>query len=83
MLPRLDDVRGDWGRMWRIAGSLFRPFERNNTARHPLFGPVRHNSPRRQDLKTLAIYLEKTPLFGTEPFRIPGYFDFGNPLVSF
>jgi hypothetical protein len=26
-------------------GSLFRPFERNNAPRHPLFGPVRHNLP--------------------------------------
>jgi hypothetical protein len=30
---------------------------------------------RREDLKTLAIHLAKTPLFATDPFRISGDFN--------
>jgi hypothetical protein len=81
--PCFDDVGGDQESTRELPVSLFRPFEGNNASRHPLFGPVRHDSPRLQDLKTLAIYPEKPLLFGTDPFRIPGYFDPGNPFVSF
>ena len=82
MSPCLDDVGGDWGSMWKSSSSLFRPFERNNASRHALFGPVRHNSPRREDLKTLAIHLEITCRVSADLFRIPGNVDLGNPLVS-
>ena len=73
---------GDWEACGKSPDSLFRPFERNNALHHPLFGPVRHNSPPREDLKTLAIHLEITCRVSADLFRIPGNVDLGNPLVS-
>src|ERR1043165_1599825 len=50
---------------------------------HPFAWPVRHHSPRRQHLQSVAVELEKPRLFGADPFWIPGHFDLRNPLVSF
>jgi len=79
---RVDD-KGEALAFKETLSFLFRPFELKNASLHPLFRPVRHDSPRREDLKPVAIHLEETCLFGTDPFRIPGNFDLGNPLVPF
>jgi hypothetical protein len=62
---------------------LLGSIELNNASLHPFFRPIRHDAPRRKDLKSIADYLERAGLFGADPFRVPGNFDLGNPLVTF
>jgi hypothetical protein len=41
------------------------------------------NSPRCEDLKTVALHLEETFLFGADLFRVPRNVHCGNPFISF
>src|SRR5215469_18069989 len=55
---------------------------RQDAASHPLLGPVRHNSPRSHDLKSVAVDLEEPNLFRADPFGVRGSLDFNDPLVT-
>jgi hypothetical protein len=66
-----------------VVAILSYSFECKNPARHPFVWPVGMNSPRCEDLKTVALQFEETFLFGANPFRIPGNIYLGNPFVPF
>src|SRR6266403_1862059 len=65
------------------AARLFRPYEGDDAARHPLVRPIGVHSPWRQHLQSVTVHREGSGLLGADPLGNPRHLDLGSPLVPF